>query len=169
MGTFAADDVVAFDYGSYAHSILIFFRALIDTNHAAVRANEDFRASGDFGRQCESEIDLGSGREVVGEHEVNTACGNIPGVAAVQAGLSVYRQANIYRQRQIIPASQSTFHHPCCPSRLGVKHRIPQSFFSNHSSKVFRECRIRIEPRPSALPYPRALRVDPTQPLYQQR
>src|SRR5580704_3692282 len=124
--TLATDNVVPLDDGGDADGIRVFFMLLIDANHATVGTNEHFCATSDFGRQGKSEIDFGAWSEVLLHGEVNPARGDIPSLPAMRAGFLINRQANIDRQRQVVPACHATLRHPHYSSRTGLKGDYPE-------------------------------------------
>jgi len=117
---FAANDVVAFNHSGHADSFLQIFRVLIDANYTAVSANEDFRAASNLGGKRQREIDLGAGRKIILQSEVNSARGDIAGLATLRAGFPVDRHADVDGKRQIVATRHAAFSHGCGSITTGL-------------------------------------------------
>lgn len=70
----AANDVVSFDDRGDPDVRSIFILSLVDADDASMSANEDLGAAGDFGRQCERKVELGTRRQVSLHSKIHAAC-----------------------------------------------------------------------------------------------
>src|SRR5580704_19530509 len=68
---FAANNIVSLDHCSNSDRFALIVFLFIDSNHAAMSPNEDFRSAGNFRRQSKREIHFSTGSEIFFHYEVN--------------------------------------------------------------------------------------------------
>src|SRR5580692_10526512 len=71
------NDFVALDDGGNADTVGTIFRTLVDSNHFAHGANENFRTSSHFGGQNKRDVQFRARAHVLIDCEVDAASGNI--------------------------------------------------------------------------------------------
>jgi len=99
----------------------------VDTDHTPVRANKYFRATRNLRRQRQSEIQFRAGSELFVDCEIDASCRDIPGLPIMRPRFSIHGQANIHRQREIIPASHAALSHTPLLLHAGLKVSQPLS------------------------------------------
>jgi hypothetical protein len=93
-GRFSTNNFVSLNDRGNADSSGAIFRLLVDSNHFAHRANENFRTSGDFGGQSERNVELRSRAQIPVNCEVNAACGNVARLSIARGNLFFNWHAN---------------------------------------------------------------------------
>ena len=63
LRSFAANNIVALDYGRDTNRFRRVFFLLIHANHTSVRAHKHFGTAGNFRRQCEREVNFCAGSQ----------------------------------------------------------------------------------------------------------
>src|ERR1700693_1840864 len=81
-GGFRANYFVALDDCGDANARGAIFRSLVDPNHFAHRANENFGTAGHFSRESERDVKLGSRTQILINCRVNAAARNVAGLSA---------------------------------------------------------------------------------------
>jgi hypothetical protein len=114
-GGFRANYFVALDDCGDANARGAIFRSLVDPNHFAHRANENFRTAGYFGRKSERDVKFGSGTQILINCKVNAACGNVARLSAARGCLFFDWHPDNDRQRQVISTSSSSLCHLLVP------------------------------------------------------
>jgi len=112
---FRANYFVALDDCGNANTRGAILRSLVDPNHFAHRANENFRTASHFGRESECNVKLGSRAQILIDCKVNAACGNVARLSAARGCLIFNWHPDNDRQRQVISTSSSPLCHLLVP------------------------------------------------------
>lgn len=70
---FAPDDVVPFDYGGHADSLMLFVLVLVNANHSPMSANKNLGSASNLRREREREIQLSTGTHFLLHRKIHAA------------------------------------------------------------------------------------------------
>jgi hypothetical protein len=116
-----ANNLVSFNNRRNANSGIAIFVSIVDADHFARRADEDFRTPRDFRGQCQRDVELCPGARVLVNREVKAARGNVACFSSVRGGFLFKRYPNDDRKRQIISTGCSALcHFPLVPDFANI-------------------------------------------------
>src|SRR5712691_2824844 len=110
--SFSANDVVTLNHRCNAQPLVVLPAVLLHTNHFSPSAYKHLGPLGNLRGQGERNIELGARLDPLIYGEINAACGYIASLPALISWGVLYRYANDYGKRKVVPACRSAFGHP---------------------------------------------------------